>query len=75
MKQRCLDLNHPSAKRHGRRGIKICRRWLGPNGFKNFLHDMGERPLNLSIDRRNNDGNYTPKNCHWATRKQQAQNR
>lgn len=75
MKQRCLDLNHPSSRRHGRQGITICERWLGARGFQHFLEDMGERPQGLTLDRINGKGNYEPDNCRWATRKEQAHNR
>lgn len=72
MKTRCLNKNHNYYWRYGGRGITICKRWL--HSFENFLADMGERPDGLTLDRKNNNGNYTPKNCFWATRKHQSEN-
>lgn len=77
LKSRCYNPNNNRYYRYGARGIKVCDRWLGPNGFINFLADMGKKPTpDHSIDRfPNNDGNYEPGNCRWATRVEQWDNR
>jgi hypothetical protein len=73
MIQRCENPNHPRFDWYGGRGIEVCERW---HTYKNFLADMGRRPSDKqSIDRINNDGNYEPKNCRWATVKEQINTR
>lgn len=73
MKQRCYNPKCKGYKNYGGRGIIVCDRWL--HSFPNFLEDTGERPEGMSLDRINNNGNYEPSNCRWATSKQQSNNR
>jgi hypothetical protein len=56
------------------RGISACERWTCQKGFLNFLEDMGVRPEGMTLDRIDNDGNYTPENCKWSTYKEQKAN-
>lgn len=76
---RCYDVNHKEYHRYGGRDkpIKVCDSWLDPiHGLNNFIKDMGFQPSpELTLDRINNDGDYEPGNCRWATAEQQANNR
>lgn len=73
MKARCYNKNHSAYSRYGGRGIKVCDSWL--NSLENFVKDMGIRPDGMTLDRIDNDGNYTPDNCKWSTKHEQVINR
>lgn len=85
MKTRCFNENNYHYKNWGARGVTVCERWK--NSFLNFYNDMGEKPEGKSLDRMDNDGNYScgkceqciengwPMNCRWATAAQQSENR
>lgn len=71
MKSRCTDPNNKHFHNYGGRGISVCEHW---QQFENFIADMGECPPSLEIDRIDNNGNYEPGNCRWATEAQQHRN-
>jgi hypothetical protein len=73
MLNRCYNPNNPSWANYGGRGIVCCERWRV--SFEDFCADMGERPAGMTLERKNNDGPYTPDNCVWATVGQQARNK
>lgn len=76
MIQRCTNPRNPRFGDWGGRGVTVCARWLPRAGgsFDNFFADTGTRPEGLTLDRIDNDGNYEPGNCRWATRSQQQRN-
>lgn len=72
MRARCYKPYSISYPNYGGRGITVCQRWL--DSVANFIEDMGERPPGTTLDRIDNDGNYEPSNCRWATPKEQSAN-
>lgn len=75
MIKRCSSPVHRSYPSYGGRGVKVCHRWVGADGFSHFVEDMGVRPSGCSLDRIDVNGNYEPSNCRWATTLQQVLNR
>jgi len=72
MIERCGRSSHVHYERYGGRGISVCDRWL--KSFANFYEDMGDRPIGMSLDRIDVNGNYEPSNCRWASSKTQQNN-
>ena len=82
MRQRCNNPNSVSYKNYGGKGIKVCDRWMGKDGLKHFIEDMGRRPEGVTskghpmytIDRIDAEGDYCPENCRWSTWWEQNRN-
>lgn len=75
MLERCRNPNAPNYYLYGGRGITVCDRWQGDEGFVNFLSDMGPRAKGTTLDRIDSNGDYETGNCRWADAKAQSNNR
>jgi len=72
---RCFNSNNPKYKNYGGRGIIVSPEWMGPKGFNTFCEDMGEKPEGKTLDRIDNNSNYSKENCKWSTAFEQGQNK
>jgi hypothetical protein len=76
LKRRCKDYGDGKNHQYHGKGIKVCKRWSGRDGYENFVSDMGRRPSDKhQIDRIDNDKGYSPENCRWVTKSQQMMNK
>lgn len=73
MRRRCNDQEDPAYDNYGGRGVRVCARWN--ESFQNFWEDMGPRPARMTLDRRDNDGDYARENCQWSTYGEQSRNK
>ncbi len=75
MISRCYAKTNSCYKKYGAKGVKVCDRWRGKDGYFNFKNDMGERPEGCSLDRIDPEKGYEKKNCRWASISLQANNK
>lgn len=75
MIRRCHDEGNKLYRYYGARGISVCNEWHGADGFRRFVEDMGPKPVGLTLERVNNDGQYSKGNCRWETYTTQERNR